>query len=85
MKSEENNERTGDGRKQRAILAQESADGAGGCAEADEHHGKSEDEGEGGREEAGFRLLTLAELLDTDAGEHGDVAGNEGKHARGEK
>ena len=71
-----------DGREQSAILAEKSADGAGGRAKADEDDGKSHYKRKSGGKQAGLRLLALAKLLDADAGEHRDVARDERKDAR---
>src|ERR1700722_7287417 len=46
VQPEEQDERSGDGRERGAMLAEESADGAGGCTERDENRRKSENESE---------------------------------------
>src|SRR5882672_6799618 len=85
MKTEEKNESAGDGSEERAILAEEGTDGAGGCAEGNEHDGKAGDKGERRREKAGGWHLSFPELLHADAGEHGDVAGHQWQNARREE
>src|SRR5579859_1247567 len=85
MQAEEKNQGTGDRSEEGAIPLEKCADGAGGGPEGDEDHGETGDEGERRGEKSGAGLLALAELLDSDAGEHGDVAGNEREHAGREK
>src|SRR5579864_1864267 len=85
VQAEEKDERAGDGSKQRAILAQESAYGAGGGAEGNEYDGKSHDKGQRGSEKPRARRLPLAQLFHADAREHGDVSGNQREHARRKK
>src|SRR3974390_2122 len=83
--TEENDKRAGDRGKQGTILSQEPADRAGRSAETNKDNGETKYEREGRGEQARFRLFTLAKLLNTDAGEHGNVAGNERKHTWGQE
>src|SRR4029077_9774660 len=76
VKAEEKDQGACDGRKKRAVLSQKRADGAGGSTKRNKDDGKAGDKGEGRREQAGGWDINLAELFHTDAGEHGDVAGN---------
>jgi len=85
MKAEENNQRAGDGREERAILSKESADSASGSAERNKDERKTRDEGKRGSKKAAARWLALAQLLHADAGEHGNVAGDQRKNARREE
>src|SRR6266403_636096 len=62
------------------VLAQEGPDGAGGRAERYKDNGKAGNERESGSEQTGAGNLALAELLHANAGQHGDVAGNERQH-----
>jgi hypothetical protein len=66
-------------------LLQEAAHRACRSSKTDEHHGKADNEGQRGFEQAPFRLLTLAKLLDADPGKHRDVAGDQRKNARRKK
>src|SRR5882724_5977835 len=85
VKAEEKNQGTRDGSEERAILAEEGTDSAGGCAKGNEHHRKASDKGERRREKAGGWHVALAELLHADAGEHGNVAGHQRQNARREE
>ena len=85
VQAEEDDQRAGDGRERGAIAQEEGADGAGGCAEGNEDYGKSGDECEGGGEQAGAGSFAFFQLLDADAGEHGNVSGHQRKDAWGEK
>ena len=85
VQAEEDDQRAGDGRERGAIAQEEGADGAGGCAEGNEDDGKSGDECEGRGEQAGAGRFAFFQLLDADAGEHGNVAGHQRKDAWGEK
>src|SRR5690348_5111019 len=85
MQAEKNDERAGDGSEFGAMLAQESAHGAGGRSERDENDGKANHEGKGGGKEAAAGLLALAKLFQADAGKHGDITGDERENARGQK
>ena len=82
MEAEKDDQGTGYGREESTILAKETANGTGGCTEADKNGGETQNEGKSGSKKPRFRLLALAELLHTDAGEHGDVAGNKWQNAR---
>src|SRR5258708_5756061 len=85
VKAKEKDQGACDGRKKGAVLSQKRADGAGGGSERNKDDGKAGDKGEGRREQAGGWDITLAELFHADAGEHGDVAGNERQNAGREK
>ena len=85
VQTEQKNQCAGDGRKRGAVLAEKSADSAGGRAERDEDRGKSENESERRREQSGARRLALAQLFHADAGEHGNVSGHERQNARGQE
>jgi hypothetical protein len=60
-------------------------DGACGGSQGDENDGEAADECESGGQELRTGGFAVAKLVHADAGEHGDVTGDEGKHARGEK
>ena len=77
METEKKDKRTRHGSEHIAVLFEENADGTCRCSKRDEHHGEAGDEGERGAQQTGTRNFALAELLHADAGEHGDVAGNE--------
>ncbi len=85
MQAEKQNQRTSNGREQRAVLPKKSADGARRSAKRNEHDGKTNYKGERGSEKPAARLLALAQLLHTDAGEHRDIARYERKYAGREK
>src|SRR5580704_256301 len=85
MQPEEQNQRAGNRRERRAMLAQESADGAGRRAERDEDRGESENESERRRKQSRPRRLTLAQLLHADSGKHRNVSGHQRQHARRQK
>jgi hypothetical protein len=85
MKTEKKDESTCDGRERIAILLEEDTDDAGGCSKRDKDEGKPGDKGERGAQQAGTRDFAFAELLHADAGEHGDIAGNERQNARRKK
>jgi len=77
VKAEEKDQGSRDRREKRAVLAKEGANCAGRGAERNKNDGKAGNECERRSKQAGARNLALAELLHADAGEHGDVAGNE--------
>src|SRR6202000_362539 len=82
MQTEQKNERARDRSQRRAVLAEESADGAGRGAKCDEDRGKSDDKGERRGEQSRARRLTLAQLLHADARQHRDVSGHQRQNAR---
>jgi hypothetical protein len=82
VEAEEENQGSGDGSEESAVLEKEGTDSAGRGAKRYEHDGKTGNEGERGREKAGTWHVALAELLHADAGEHGDVAGHERQDTR---
>src|SRR5580698_280828 len=85
VQAEEQDQSTGDRRERRAMLPEESADGAGRRTERDEHSRESENESERGGEQTRAWRLTLAQLLHADAGKHRDVSGHQRQHARRQK
>jgi len=85
VKAKEQNESARDGSERVAVLLEKFAHRAGGSSQRDEHDGKAKHEGQRRSEQAGAAGIFFAKLLDADAGEHGDVARDERKHAGREK
>src|SRR5215469_10246431 len=85
MQAKEKDQRARNRRKQRAVLEEEGANGAGGGAKGNEYHGETRHKRHRGGKQPGARNLTLTQLLDADAGKHGDIAGHQRKHTRGKK
>jgi len=85
VKAEEENQGSGDGSEESAVLEKEGADSAGRRSEGNEHHRKAGDKGERRGEKAGGWYVPFAELLHADAGEHGDVARHQRQNARREE
>src|SRR5258708_37534688 len=81
MQPEKKDECAGDRGEERAVLAQERADGAGGSSKRDEDKREARDKRQGGSKKASAGRLSLAQLLHADAGEHGDVTGYERENA----
>ena len=81
VQAEEDDQCAGDGGERCTIAQEEGTHGAGGGAEGNEDDGKSGDECEGGGEQAGAGSFAFFQLLDADAGEHGDITGHQRKDA----
>src|SRR5215469_5211416 len=85
MQAEEHDERPGDRSEQCPVLPQKSTDGARRSSKRNENHREADDKRQGGSEKPALRLLALAQLLDSNAREHRNVARHQRKHARREK
>src|SRR5580704_14143359 len=85
MQPKEHNNRAGKRREEAAVSHQKLPNRAGRSAEGDEHDGKADYEGQRGSEQAATGRFSLAQLLHSDAGEHGDIAGHQRQDTRGKK
>src|ERR1700722_2482210 len=85
MQAKHQDQRSSHGREGGPVAQQERADGAGGGSESDEDHRKADDEGQRGPDQAAAGGLAFFELFDADAGQHGNIAGNQREYAGREK
>src|SRR4029077_8176963 len=85
VQTEKQDKGSRNGRHSRPILLKKCPDSTCCGAERNEHDGETDDKGERGSEQTSPRLLTLAQLLHADAGEHRDVSGNEREYAGRQK
>ena len=85
VQSEKNDQRAGDRCQQASIADEKSSDGAGGGAERNKDDRKSEDKRERRCEQSAARRVAFLQLLDADAGQHGDITGHQRQHAWREK